>query len=107
ITEDEIQLFNDIHQHEIAHRDFYQAFLAENAIEPVSFDFSSIDFNSRNEVLKMATKVEDRSISVYNGFAEVIQRTDLLGIISKIASVQGRHAAAVRLLKEPNSTHFI
>src|SRR5699024_1983277 len=81
ITEDEMQLFADIHKHEIAHRDFYQAFLAENAIQTVSFDFSSIDFNSRNEVLNMATKVEDRSISVYNGFAEVIQRTDLLGII--------------------------
>ena len=107
MPETEERILQDIHQHEIAHRDFYEAFLGENGIQPLHFDFSMVDFGDRNSVLHNALKLEDRSVSIYNGFVPGFQLNDYVAIINKIASVQGRHAAAVRVMQQPFSTYFI
>ena len=50
ITAAESSLLTDVRDHEIAHREFFKAALAGNAIPALQVDFSTIDFTSRASV---------------------------------------------------------
>ena len=104
---EEERILTDIKQHEIAHRDFYKAFLGENAVSPVNFDFFRTDFTSRESVLENAQIIEDTTVSMYNGVAELFDNADYIPIILEIFSVEGRHATAIRNLRRPDSTFAI
>ncbi len=54
ITATESALLTDIRDHEVAHREFFKAALAGNAIGALEVDFSSINFGSRDSVLATA-----------------------------------------------------
>lgn len=96
ITADETAGLTDIRDHEVAHRDFFKAALAGSAIVDLEFDFSSIDFGSRDSVLATAKAFEDLGVSAYNGAGRLIQTPDYLVIAGKIVSVEARHAAYIR-----------
>ena len=91
--------FEDIRAHEIAHREFFKNALGGSAIVGVEFDLSSIDFGKRTPVLDTAIMFEDLSVSAYNGAASLLTSAELLMANTKIASVEARHAAALRDLK--------
>lgn len=107
MSQEEERILSDIQQHEAAHRDFYRAFLGENGIALLNFEFFSTDFSSRQDVLQDARLFEDIIVSMYNNFGELFINPDYLMTIIKIASVEGRHAAAIRNLLQPDSTFFI
>ncbi len=88
-------LFN-IRDHEVNHRNFFKAALGSAAIPDLMVDFSSIDFNDRNEVLAVAKTFEDLGVAAYNGAAELIASPEYLMLAGKIVSVEARHAAFIR-----------
>jgi hypothetical protein len=99
-------LLTEIRDHELAHRDFFKAALGSAAIASVEFDFSSIDFTSRDKVLMTAKAYEDLGVSAYNGAGILLQNADYLLLAGKIVSVEARHASAIRDLLNPNTAAF-
>lgn len=96
ITAAETSLLTDIRDHEIAHREFFKAALAANAIQALEVDFSSIDFSRRDSVLGTAKAFEDLGVTAYNGAGKLITTPDYLVLAGKIVSVEARHAALIR-----------
>jgi len=92
----EMAYLKDIRDHEVAHREFFKAALASNAIESLEVDFSSIDFTNRTSVLATAKAFEDLGVSAYNGAGKLISNPDYLTLAGKIVSVEARHAAWIR-----------
>ena len=93
----ELSLLTDIRDHEISHREFFKkAIPAAAAIPALEFDFSKIDFTSRDSVLGTAKAFEDLGVSAYNGAGRLIMTADYLVLAGKIVSVEARHAAAIR-----------
>lgn len=96
ITASEVALLTDIRDHEVAHREFFKAALAGNAIGSLEVDFSSINFSSRTSVLNTAKAFEDLGVSAYNGAGKLITTKAYLELAGKIVSVEARHAAYIR-----------
>jgi rubrerythrin len=106
-TAEERQIFTDLRDHEIIHREFFKALLGANGIPQLpAFDFSLVDFNSRDSVLTNSQAMEDTGVSAYNGAGQAIVSPDVLAIAGKIVSVEGRHAAAIRDLRIPRNGYF-
>ncbi|MCJ8208900.1 ferritin-like domain-containing protein [Mucilaginibacter sp. RS28] len=103
ISSAELSLLTDIRDHEIAHREFFKAALAGNAIEGLTPNFSSINFADRTSVLAASKAFEDLGVSAYNGAGAMIQKADYLVLAGKIVSVEARHAALIRDLISYNS----
>lgn len=99
----EVSLITDIRDHEVAHREFFKTALGGAAIPALEFDFSSIDFSSRDSVLGTAKAFEDLGVSAYNGAGRLIKSADYLVLAGKIVSVEARHASYIRDLIAKNS----
>lgn len=105
-NEDERKILNDIRDHEVVHKDFFKAALGMKAIEELKFDFSSVDFNNRESVLKTAKTFEDLGVAAYNGAGKLLEDKTFLLIAGKIVSVEARHAAAIRDVLDSDPTSF-
>ena len=92
----EQEYIKDVRDHEIAHREFFKAALAGNAIQALEVDFSTIDFSNRMSVLTTAKTFEDLGVAAYNGAGKLLVSPDYLTIAGKIVSVEARHAALFR-----------
>ena len=93
----------EVRDHEIAHREFFKNALADKAIGQLEFDFSSVDFKSRDSVLMTAKAFEDLGVSAYNGAGRLLMNPDFLVAAGKIVSVEARHAAYIRELLAINT----
>lgn len=109
-------LFKDIYNHEVIHREFFKTAI-NAAVEPskvlpeLEFDFSSVDFGSRDAVLGLSQVLEDTGVRAYNGAGKLIDASDSAGqtyllLAGKIVSVEARHASAIRDLINPGSMDF-
>jgi hypothetical protein len=105
-SEEEQTILTDIRDHEIAHREFLKAALANNAIGALEVDFSAVDFGDRESVLNTAKTFEDLGVSAYNGAGNLLTDGNLLLVAGKIVSVEARHASAIRDLLNPKSADF-
>jgi rubrerythrin len=106
-TAEERQILTDLRDHEIIHREFFKAILGANGIPQLpAFDFSLVDFNSRDSVLTTSQNLEDTGVSAYNGAGQAIVSPEILALAGKIVSVEGRHAAAIRDLRIPRNGFF-
>lgn len=106
ITTEETTILSEIRDHELAHRDFFKAALASDAIDEITFDFSSINFGNRASVLGAAKVFEDLGVSAYNGAGKLIENVDYLLLAGKIVSVEARHASVIRDLLNPFTAAF-
>lgn len=115
-SETEKTLFKDIYNHEVIHRDFFKTAISA-AVDPsqvlpdLEFDFSTVDFNSREAVLGLSKILEDTGVRAYNGAGKLINVSDSAGqtyllLAGKIVSVEARHASAIRDLINPGSMDF-
>ncbi|MCB0700438.1 MAG: ferritin-like domain-containing protein [Chitinophagales bacterium] len=96
--------FTDIRNHEVTHAEYYKLTLADNIIqEGFKTDFTKIDFTDRASVLEAAKRIEDMTVAAYNGIIFRYSNTLNMGVVSKIVSVEARHAACIREMIEPNS----
>ncbi|WP_226063871.1 ferritin-like domain-containing protein [Kaistella polysaccharea] len=109
ISSVEKQLFTDIYNHEVIHRDFFKAALLAAGATPtpkLEFKYDGVDFNSRNSILATSKALEDTGVAAYNGAGKYIKNLDYLVIAGKIVSVEARHASAIRDLISPGSGAF-
>lgn len=102
----ERSILTDIRDNEVAHREFFRAQLGKKAIPNLQVNFTSINFNSRESVLRTAMMFEDNGTSALNGGGQLIKNPLFLLIAGKLVSVEARHAATLRDLIQPNSTFF-
>ena len=105
-NESTAQYFRDLAAHEDNHRLLLQAALGENAIEDLTTDFSGFDFGNPNQVLGTSQALEDTGVSAFNGAGIYLSNPDYLTLTGKIASVEARHAAAIRSLISPGTSSF-
>ncbi len=94
----DIDALTAVRDHEIAHREFFRAALAANAIGALEVDFSMVDFDSRASVLATAQTFEDLGVWAYNGAAKYLTDPNFLVAAGKIVSVEARHASVIRTL---------
>lgn len=106
MTLEEALILEDLKKHEIVHREFYKAALGSDAIMSLTFDFSAVDFDSRESVLTTARTFEDLGVGAYNGAGKLLENADFLLIAGKIVSVEARHAAAIRDVFDDDPTSF-
>ena len=109
----ERQVLTDLYHHEVIHRDFFKAALSGALPNPsaqllptLAFNYGSLNFNSRTDVLATAKALEDTGVAAYNGAGKLIKNADYLLLAGKIVSVEARHASAIRSLINPNSKDF-
>lgn len=105
-SSEEKRILTEIMKHEVVHREFLNAALGANAIAVLKFNFSSVDFGSRESVLQTARAFEDLGVAAYNGAARFLSDPNFLLVAGKIVSVEARHAAAIRDLIRPRSRYF-
>ena len=98
-------LWTDIRGHEIIHRELFKAALG-GAIPTLTFNFSSIDFNNRADVLINAETFEKVGVGAYNGAGKYISDPAYLTLAGKIVSVEARHHSILRELQYPGSDAF-
>ena len=97
-TEMEKDLITDIRNNEIAHREWFRRALFLKKLPQLEFDFSSINFKSRNSVLNTAKEIEDTGVSAYNGAGQYLKVGAFLQQAGDIVSVEARHVATIRNL---------
>ena len=92
----------DLRNHEVAHREFLRAALGSNAIGDLSLNSSTVAsaIASTASILKNAEAFEDLGVAAYNGAGKYLQDANNLLLAGKIVSVEARHAAAIRDLRE-------
>tara|TARA_R110002126_G_scaffold226689_2_gene371410 strand:- start:298 stop:1074 length:777 start_codon:yes stop_codon:yes gene_type:complete len=112
-TAEDQQVLTDLYYHEVIHREFFKAALSGALPNPkkqllpnLAFDYGSLDFSSRNQVLATAKALEDTGVAAYNGAGRLLSNPDYLLLAGKIVSVEARHASAIRSLINPNSDDF-
>lgn len=115
-TQNEKTILKDLYNHEVIHRDFFKTAInaavdANMVLPDLEFDFSSVDFGSRDQVLEISQILEDTGVSAYNGAGQLIDASDSAGttyllLAGKIVSVEARHASAIRDLINPGSADF-
>lgn len=96
MTKEERNLLESMRDHEIAHREFLKNYLAGDAIATQEFDFSNVDFTSRESVWATARELEETILSGYTGAASLVITSDNFMYIAKMMAVEARHAAMVR-----------
>jgi hypothetical protein len=99
-------VLTEIRDHELAHRAFLDGTLGTDATRTATITFRGVDFADRTAVLTAAQAIEDLGIAMYNGAAQYLAGTDTLLAVAKIVSVEGRHSAAIRDLKDAKSAAF-
>lgn len=97
-TEMEKDLITDIRNNEIAHREWFQRALSLRRLPDLKFDFSMVNFQSRDSVLKTAKEMEDTGVSAYNGAGKLLKVGLFLKEAGNIVSVEARHVATIRNL---------
>ncbi len=106
----EQRIIDDVRAHEVVHREFlYTALNANGANIPIPglrFAYPGVDFGSRTSVLDTAIVFEDLGVSAYNGAAQLLETLAFVGVAGKIVSVEARHAACFRDLRNPLSAAF-
>ena len=106
-------ILTDLYRHEVIHKEFFKTALtgalpdAKTQLLPnLSFDFGTLNFSNRTQVLATAKALEDTGVAAYNGAGNYLKSPDYLLLAGKIVSVEARHASAIRSLINPNSKDF-
>lgn len=112
-TDEDQSVLTDLFKHETIHRDFFKAALtgalpnpATQLLPTLAFNYGTLDFNNRTQVLATAKALEDTGVAAYNGAGKILTNVDYLLLAGKIVSVEARHASAIRSLINPNSKDF-
>ena len=92
----------DLRNHEVIHREFLKLALGASAIGSLSFNTTAVasTLTSAAVILKNAEAFEDLGVSAYNGAGKYLQSATYLTLAGKIVSVEARHAAAIRDIRD-------
>lgn len=108
LSSDEKEVFQDIQRHEVIHREFLRRLLGDAALPGIAFDAAAMTklVATRDSLLRAAQLFEDTAVSAYNGAAKYLGDAAHLLALSKIVSVEARHAAAIRDIRDSGSRLF-
>jgi rubrerythrin len=106
ITADERRIFQELHDQETVHNEFFKAMLGARAIPALQTDFSKVNFQRRDSVLETAMTFADLATSAYNGAGKLLVDPVNLAISGKIVSIEARHASVIRDLIRPRTGFF-
>ena len=96
------EVMTDLRNHEVIHREFLKAALGSSAIGSLAFNQAAVatTLTSGAVILKNAQTFEDLGVSAYNGAGKYIKDAGYLTLAGKIVSVEARHAAAIRDIRD-------
>ncbi|WP_420130495.1 ferritin-like domain-containing protein [Longimicrobium sp.] len=101
----ERELLTDLRNVEVIHREFVRTALGANALPDIrgSINRDVLDdiLSSRAGILQTAKMLEHNGVAGLNGTAKYIQDVRNLLVAGKLASVEARHAAALRDVLPP------
>lgn len=102
MTAEQKEVMTDLRNHEIAHREFLRSVLGSSAISDLALSTTAVATTvaSTTSILKNAEAFEDLGVAAYNGAGKYLQDANNLLVAGKIVSVEARHAAAIRDLRE-------
>ncbi|ALD20144.1 ferritin-like domain-containing protein [Hymenobacter sp. DG25A] len=103
---EEKAIFQQLYEHEVLHREYLAQVLTSLGNAPpanLEFTFAAFTLTTRVGVLEAAQQLEDLGVAAYNGAAKLINTPIFLTALAKISSVEARHAALVRDLRQPGS----
>jgi hypothetical protein len=91
----------DLRNHEVIHREFLKAALGSSAITSLSLNSTTVAslLTDGPTILKNAEMFEDLGVSAYNGAGKYLSSANL-ALAGKIVSVEARHAAAIRDIRD-------
>jgi hypothetical protein len=102
---DEKELFTDLRNTEIIHREFVRTALGSQALPDVrgSIDPGTLNniLSSRASIIAASRLFEHLGVAALNGAGKYLQDARNLLVAGKFASVEARHAAALRDLLPP------
>jgi hypothetical protein len=109
LNADERELFRDLRNVEIVHREFVRTALGSNALPDVrgSIDLNVVNnlISSRTSLITAARNFEHTGVAALNGAGKYLQDARNLLLAGKFASVEARHAAALRDILPPNGVN--
>lgn len=102
MTAEQREVMTDLRAVETVHREFLRALLGANGVGNASFNQTAISAAAATGamILRTAEMLEDTGVATQIGFGKYIQSAEFLGIAGKINSMEARHAAALRDLRE-------
>ncbi|GAB4040751.1 hypothetical protein GCM10028809_65900 [Spirosoma gilvum] len=106
MTAMEMQLFQDLRNHEVTHRAFYRTALGGAGIPDLTFDFSSINFRQRTDVLEASRMFAEVGTAAYTGGGKYLTDPENLKVAGKIVSLEARHVSIIREMEYMNQTAF-
>jgi hypothetical protein len=104
----ELAYLTDLRDHELIHREYLRTLLGSKAYDvssstPLEFNFSSFTLTTRVGVWTAARQLEDIGVAAYNGAGKLLVKSSNLIALSKIASVEARHAALAHEVLQSDS----
>lgn len=104
----EKEVLTDLQKHEVIHREFFKAVLGASAIPTISFNATTVATltATRDVLLKTSQLLEDTGVSAYNGAGKYLTSAANLLVAGKIVSVEARHAAAIRDMRDTTGRLF-
>ena len=103
LSTEEKEVLTDLRDHEVIHREYFKAALGPtNRIRDLAVNTATVAplVASRDAILKSAEMFEDLGVAAYNGAGKYLTSGDFLTVAGKIVSVEARHAAAIRDMRD-------
>jgi Ferritin-like domain len=103
LPELEKEVFNDLQKHEVLHRELLRQVVGAVALPTIAFNASTVAalMTDRAKLLENAQLLEDTGVAAYNGAGKYLSQVANLLVVGKIVSVEARHAAAIRDIRDP------
>ena len=102
LSSDEKEVISDLQKHEVIHREFLKAALGVDAIPAINFKADTVASLQATRAVLLSTSqlLEDTGVSAYNGAGKYITTPAYLLLAGKIVSVEARHSAAIRDIRD-------
>ena len=106
---EEREILTDIRDAEVIHREFVRTLLGAQALPDLRGSINTTTLNtilsSKANILAAARNFEHTGVAALNGAGKYLQDTRNLLVAGKLASVEARHAAALRDISPPAGTN--
>lgn len=102
LSNDEKEVVADVQKHEVIHREFLRQVLGNAAIPDIAFTAATVAslISTDVKLLSNSQLLEDTGVSAYNGAGKYLVSPAYLLVAGKIVSVEARHAAAFRDMRD-------
>ncbi|MEO7455879.1 MAG: ferritin-like domain-containing protein [Gemmatimonadaceae bacterium] len=108
LSANEQEVLADLQKHEVIHREFFKTVLGSSAIPTINFNTTTVGTLTANRTVLLSTSqlLEDTGVSAYNGAGKYLTSAANLLVAGKIVSVEARHAAAIRDIRDTTGRLF-